>query len=51
MIDYILRLLVPASIALEGLKRPLEASKTENEGQGSLSHINSLKSLKIKEGK
>jgi hypothetical protein len=42
MIDYILRLLLPAGTALaqapkvlsttEALKRPLEASKTENEG-------------------
>jgi hypothetical protein len=43
MIDYILRLLVPASIAIEGLKKPLEASKTVNEGQGSLNHVKGLK--------
>jgi hypothetical protein len=43
MIDYILRLLLPASIALEGLKRPPEASKTENEGQGSLNTVQGLK--------
>jgi hypothetical protein len=43
MIDYILRLLLPASIALEGLKRPLEASKTVNEGQGSLNTVQGLK--------
>jgi hypothetical protein len=46
MIDYILRLLVPAGMALEGLKRPLEASKTENEGQGSLNTVKPLKSIK-----
>ena len=44
MIDYILRLLLPASMALEALKRPLEASKTVNEGQGSLNHVKGLKS-------
>ena len=43
MIDYILRLLLPASIALEAIKKPLEAPKTENEGQGSLNHVNGLK--------
>ena len=54
MIDYILRLLLPASIALaqapkvlsttESLKRPLKAFKTVNEGQGSLNHVQGLKS-------
>jgi hypothetical protein len=44
MIDYILRLLLPASMALEALKRPLEASKTVNEGQGSLNTAQGLKS-------
>jgi hypothetical protein len=43
MIDYILRLLLPAGIAIEALKRPLEAPKTVNEGQGSLNHVNGLK--------
>ena len=43
MLEYVLRLLLPASMALEGLKRPLEASKTENEGQGSLNHVKGLK--------
>jgi hypothetical protein len=53
MIDYILRLLLPASMALaqapkvlsttEALKRPLEAPKTVNEGKGSLNHVNGLK--------
>ena len=44
MIDYILRLLVPAGMALGGLKSPLEASETVNEGQGSLNHTQGLKS-------
>jgi hypothetical protein len=44
MIDYILRLLVPASMALEALKSPLEAPKTENQGQGSLNTVQGLKS-------
>ena len=54
MIDYILRLLLPASMALaqapkvlsttEALKRPLEAHKTENEWQGSLNTVQGLKS-------
>jgi hypothetical protein len=44
MIDYILRLLLPASIALEALKRPIEAPKTVNEGQGSLNTVQGLKS-------
>jgi hypothetical protein len=43
MIDYILRLLVPAGMALEALKRPLEAPKTVNQGQGSLNHVKGLK--------
>jgi hypothetical protein len=43
MLEYVLRWLMPASIALEGLKRPLEASKTVNEGQGSLNHSQGLK--------
>jgi hypothetical protein len=46
MIDYILRLLVPAGMALEALKRPLEAHKTVNEGQGSLNHTQGLKQPK-----
>jgi hypothetical protein len=45
MLEYVLRLLLPASIALEGLKRPLEATKTVNEGQGSLNHSQGLKQL------
>jgi hypothetical protein len=48
MIDYILRLLVPAGMALGGLKSPLEASETVNEGQGSLNTVNGLQGLKIK---
>jgi hypothetical protein len=44
MLEYVLRWLIPASIALEGLKRPIEAPKTENEGQGSLNHSQGLKS-------
>ena len=43
MLEYVLRLLLPAGMALEGLKRPLEAPKTENEGQGSLNTVNGLK--------
>jgi hypothetical protein len=43
MLEYVLRWLMPASIALEGLKRPIEAPKTENEGQGSLNHTEGLK--------
>jgi hypothetical protein len=43
MLEYVLRLLLPASIALEGLKRPLEAHKTVNEGQGSLNTVQGLK--------
>ena len=43
MLEYVLRLLLPASIALEALKRPLEATKTVNEGQGSLNHVKGLK--------
>jgi hypothetical protein len=43
MLEYVLRLLLPASMALEGLKRPIEAPKTVNEGQGSLNHVNGLK--------
>jgi hypothetical protein len=53
MIDYILRLLLPASMALaqapkvlsttEALKKPLEAPETVNEGQGSLNHVKCLK--------
>jgi hypothetical protein len=43
MIDYILRLLVPAGMALEAFKSPLEASKIENQGQGSLNHVQGLK--------
>jgi hypothetical protein len=46
MIDYILRLLVPAGMALEGLKKHLEAPKTENQGQGSLNHTQGLKQPK-----
>ena len=48
MIDYILRLLVPAGMALGRLKSPLEASKIENQGQGSLNNLNGLQGLKIK---
>jgi hypothetical protein len=44
MLEYVLRWLMPTSIALEGLKRPLEAHKTENEGQGSLNTVQGLKS-------
>jgi hypothetical protein len=44
MLEYVLRWLMPASIALEGLKRPLEAPKTVNEGQGSLNTVQGLKS-------
>jgi hypothetical protein len=44
MLEYVLRLLLPASIALEGLKRPIEAPKTVNEGQGSLNTVQGLKS-------
>ena len=53
MLEYVLRLLLPASIALaqapkvlsttEALKRPLEAPETVNEGQGSLNHSQGLK--------
>jgi hypothetical protein len=43
MIDYILRLLVPAGMALGRLKSPLEAFKTVNEGQDSLNHVQGLK--------
>ena len=43
MLEYVLRLLLPARIALEALKRPIEAPKTENEGQGSLNHTEGLK--------
>jgi hypothetical protein len=46
MIDYILRLLVPAGMALGRLKKPLEASKIENQGQGSLNHTKGLKQPK-----
>jgi hypothetical protein len=34
---------MPASIALEAIKKPLEAHKTENEGQGSLNTVQGLK--------
>ena len=44
MLEYVLRLLVPAGMALEGLKKPLEALKTENQGQGSLNTVQGLKS-------
>jgi hypothetical protein len=30
-------------MALEALKKPLEAPKTENEGQGSLNHVQGFK--------
>jgi hypothetical protein len=43
MLEYVLRLLLPASMALEGLKSPLEAPETVNEGQGSLNHSQGLK--------
>jgi 2-polyprenyl-3-methyl-5-hydroxy-6-metoxy-1,4-benzoquinol methylase len=43
MLEYVLRWLMPASKALEALKRPLEAHKTVNQGQGSLNHVNGLK--------
>ena len=43
MIEIVLRWLMPASMALEALKRPLEAPKTVNEGQGSLNHVKGLK--------
>ncbi len=43
MLEYVLRWLMPAGMALEGLKRPIEAPKTVNEGQGSLNHVNGLK--------
>jgi hypothetical protein len=43
MLEYVLRWLMPASIALEALKRPIEAPETENQGQGSLNHVNGLK--------
>jgi hypothetical protein len=33
MLEYVLRLLLPASMALEALKRPLEAPETVNEGR------------------
>jgi hypothetical protein len=46
MIDYILRLLVPAGRALEAFKSPLKASKIENQGQGSLNTVKPLKSIK-----
>ena len=46
MLEYVLRLLVPAGMALEALKRPLEASETVNEGQGSLNTVKPLKSIK-----
>ena len=35
---------MPASIALEAIKKPLEAHKTVNEGQGSLNTVQGLKS-------
>jgi hypothetical protein len=44
MLEYVLRLLLPARIALEALKKPLEASKTVNQGQGSLNTVQGLKS-------
>ena len=43
MLEYVLRWLMPASIALEAIKKPLEAHKTENEGQGSLNTVQGLK--------
>jgi hypothetical protein len=43
MLEYVLRLLLPASMALEALKSPLEAHKTVNEGQGSLNTVKGLK--------
>jgi hypothetical protein len=53
MLEYVLRLLLPAGMALaqapkvlsttEALKRPLEAPKTVNEGQGSLNTVQGLK--------
>ena len=43
MLGYVLRWLMPASIALEAFKRPLEASKIEKQGQGSLNHVQGLK--------
>ena len=43
MLEYVLRLLLPASIALEWLKRPIEALKTENQGQGSMNTVQGLK--------
>ena len=43
MIDYILRLLVPAGMAIEAIKKPLEASKNVNQGQDSLNHVQGLK--------
>jgi hypothetical protein len=44
MLEYVLRLLLPAGMALEAIKSPLEASKTENQGQGSLNTVQGLKS-------
>ena len=46
MLEYVFRLLVPAGMALEGLKKPLEASKIENQCQGSLNHTQGLKQPK-----
>ena len=44
MLEYVLRWLMPASMALEALKSPLEAPETVNEGQGSLNTVQGLKS-------
>jgi hypothetical protein len=44
MLEYVLRWLMPAGMALEGLKSPIEAPKTENQGQGSLNTVQGLKS-------
>jgi len=44
MIEIVLRWFLPSAIALEGLKRPIEATKTVNEGQGSLNTVQGLKS-------
>jgi hypothetical protein len=43
MIEIVLRWFLPSAMALEALKRPLEATKTVNEGQGSLNHVKGLK--------
>ena len=43
MLEYVLRWLMPASIALEAIKKPLEAPETVNEWQGSLNTVQGLK--------